>query len=318
METFSSQEAAFGYNMGPGPLEISSESPGQSVRYSPVPSIPGKIIPGSIEMSLGGSWANVWTSSDRNNLDYEILHTRFSLSYGATPRLLLTAAYEKREYFGGAMDDFLIWFHDLFSIEQDGRDTVPRNEAHYLFRDAQGHVIVDSNDIEVFDNDAIQVGGSYLLTPGSRFWPAISLNATVSRGIETPLIGSGSPVDIALGVGLSKRWARKWVSYHSFTYIRFGQDELPYFSLKNNGFSMVNAVIWEWRPAVSFPLQFMYTTGVIKDSPNLKDPSYEAHLGMKWKMKRYGRLEVALIENVINYDNSPDFGIHLNYSCILK
>ena len=35
-------------------------------------------------------------------------------------------------------------------------------------------------------------------------------------------------------------------------------------------------------------------------------------------MKRHGQLEVALIENVINYDNNPDFGIHLNYSCFLN
>ncbi len=318
MKAFPSREMPFDYNLGAGPLEISSESPGQSVRYSPVPGIPEKIIPGSLETSLGASWANIWTRDERYNLDYEILHTRFSLSYGVTPRLRLTAAYEKRKYFGGAMDGFLIWFHDLVGVEQDGRDEIPRNEAHYFFADTQKNVIVDSNDIEVFDNDAIQIGASYLLMPGSRFWPAINLTGTVSWGLDTPLIGSGEPVDFALGVGLSKRWARKWLTYHNFTYIRFGQNELHYFSLQDNGFSMVNAIVWEWRPNVSVPLQFMYTSGLVKDTPNLKDSSYEAHIGLKWKMKRHGQLEVALIENVINYDNSPDFGIHLNYSCSLK
>ena len=269
-------------------------------------------------MSLGGSWANIWTQGKRYDLDYEILHSRLSLSYGVNHRFLFTAAFEKKNYFGGAMDGFLIAFHNLIGVEQDGRDKVKSNKAHYLFRDAQGHVIVDSTDIAVFNNNALQASVSYILTPGSRWLPAVNLSGTVSWSLNTPLMGSGEAVDTAFGVGLSKRWAKKWLTYHEVSFIYFGKNELPHFSMKNNGYSLINAVVWEWRPSISWLLQFMYTNGLIKDFPDLKDPSYEAHIGMKWQTKHDGMFEFAVIENVINYDNSPDFGVHLKYTLALK
>jgi hypothetical protein len=45
----------------------------------------------------------------------------------------------------------------------------------------------------------------------------------------------------------------------------------------------------------------------MKNLGALDEPAHEIHLGAKW---RGGRVtaEAALIENIITYNNSPDFG----------
>jgi hypothetical protein len=88
--------------------------------------------------------------------------------------------------------------------------------------------------------------------------------------------------------------------------------------LSENGLSVVNALVWQYRPRVSYLLQFMYGEGLFKNISDLSDATHEAHLGLKWELKSGGLLEFAIIENIISYDNSPDFGIHLAYTYALK
>ena len=40
----------------------------------------------------------------------------------------------------------------------------------------------------------------------------------------------------------------------------------------------------------------------------------EVTLGWKWEAVQRGVLEVGIIENLISFDNSPDFGIHVGFS----
>ena len=307
-------ETALNYNMGPALLEVSSLAPGQSFRYSPIPCVHEAIVPGQVHIRLGSSWANIFTEGKAYDLDYEVLHARFSVSYGVNERLQMTAAFEQRNFFGGGMDGLIIEFHDLFGIEQGGRTNVPRNVSHYLFRDAQGNMLADSDDINTFDNNNIQAEISYILSPGTRILPAVHLKGVVCRNLDSPLIGRGNSLDYSMGVGFSKRWSKKWLSYHNAMYSWFGRNESPYFTLSDNSVSIVNALVWQYRPRFSYLLQFIYADGMFENIPGLSEATHEAHLGFKWKMKSGGILEFAIIENVISYNNSPDFGIHLAYT----
>ena len=54
--------------------------------------------------------------------------------------------------------------------------------------------------------------------------------------------------------------------------------------------------------------------GVVEDFAPFSDPSNELTLGWKWEVVHNGVLEVGLIENIVSFDNSPDFGLHVGYS----
>jgi hypothetical protein len=53
---------------------------------------------------------------------------------------------------------------------------------------------------------------------------------------------------------------------------------------------------------------------VVRHFGSLSEPSNEIALGCKWQVINGGVVGFALLENIINNDNSPDFGIHLSYS----
>lgn len=310
--------ADFSYNLGPGSLDVTNESPGQSARFSAEPMIPKRIVPGGLNMKIGAIWANVWATDSLYSLDYEILHSRLSVSYGVSRRLLLTADVNQRHYFGGALDGFIQGFHDLFGIEQDGRDKVPKNRTRYTFFNADGDIVIDIDDAERFDNANLSAGASYILTPGSQNFPAVNVSAAVSWNVDSPFVDHGMPLDAAIGLGFSKRWMRRWYSYHWVNYTRFGQTELGYFSLSRRGISIANAVVWEKTPTLAFVLQCLYTKGLVENIRGLVEISHESHLGLIWRLKDQQSLEAALIENVFNIDNGPDFGVHVAYSKSVK
>ena len=61
-------------------------------------------------------------------------------------------------------------------------------------------------------------------------------------------------------------------------------------------------------------LQLLTTEGAIDDFGPFSATSNEITLGYKWEFVPRTILEVGLIENIVEFDNSPDFGIHLGVS----
>jgi hypothetical protein len=68
---------------------------------------------------------------------------------------------------------------------------------------------------------------------------------------------------------------------------------------------------WRFTPWMSLLIQYLVSEGVAEDLGEISKPSHEVTLGWKGEVKKGTVVEVGLIENVITYGNSPDFGIHL-------
>lgn len=61
---------------------------------------------------------------------------------------------------------------------------------------------------------------------------------------------------------------------------------------------------------MSLILQYLGTEGQAVDFGPFSETSNEIVVGWKWEAAPGGVLEVGLIENVVTFDNSPDFGVH--------
>ena len=61
------------------------------------------------------------------------------------------------------------------------------------------------------------------------------------------------------------------------------------------------------------PVDLQYLKKYIAE---MNKASQEVNFGFKWKTT-YGLLEFAIIENIVNFDNSADFGLHGGWSYIL-
>ena len=62
----------------------------------------------------------------------------------------------------------------------------------------------------------------------------------------------------------------------------------------------------------AFILQYLFNEGVVVDLGELSEYNYEIHIGYKWKTESF-LWETGLVENIVNFENSPDvaftFGI---------
>lgn len=305
-------EADPGYHYGLGPFHIRSQSPAHSLRLSMTPMVPEKIIPGHFQARLGGTWTNVWAEDERYFLDYEMLNFDAALGYGVTPRLFIGLGYNHRSYFGGAMDGFIQGFHDALNIEQQGRDEVPRNQTRMTFYDTAGNTILDTDDVNRLQNGGISVSAKYILHNGTDLWPAASISGTLRYGIDTPEgEKDDEPIDFGLALGLSKRWSDRWHTYFSGGFTYHGENEYLGLELDDTIFSAALGLEWRWRPNFSILAQYLAIEGALEDLGQLSDPSQEVTLGLKWRFVETSVVEFGIIENIINHDNSPDFGLHL-------
>ncbi|MFZ5571087.1 MAG: DUF3187 family protein [Thermodesulfobacteriota bacterium] len=312
--TVHSDEWEDGGNIGLGPMDLRSSSPGQSLRFAMVSVLPGSITPGW-SLRLGGSTSNLWINEREYTMDYEILDGYAGLTYGMTRRLGFGIFYDQRKYYGGILDGFIQNFHDVCGIDQGGRDQFPRYRTRYITRDEMGRPLTEEGDLgEQLDNNGIGLLSHYVLTHGGRWLPSLGATALVHYGLRGPKSPS-LPLDIGFGLGMAKRLANGWFIYGHVGYTNFGQTEFEDFAfrMENDAWSSMFAVSRQWR-RLGIVAQYNFHEGMVKNYGRFHEPAHEFTLGLKWQCENAGVLEFGLIENFIIYDNSNDFGLHLAYA----
>ena len=310
------QELSHDYNYGLGKIDLRSQSPAQSLRFT----LP-LLIPGDIESGWGvriaSTWSNVWANESEYLLDYEMSDTIVTVTYGFNKRFGLSLEFENRSYFGGHMDGFIQGFHDLFGIDQDGRDDVPKHRKVIQRFDPKTGQMLSETSAEELENNGIAVLMNYNLTHGTKIWPSANVFGGVRYGLQcADLCTNNHPVDAGFGLGLAKRWSKKWYTYAALGYTLYESRDTRELSpgvtpmeFKDNGVTGLFVLSWHYTPTFSILAQYLYSGPSIRNIDVLDEASHEVHFGFKWKTK-YGMIEFALIENIITMSNSPDFGLH--------
>ncbi len=310
------QELSHDYNYGLGKIDLRSQSPVQSLRFTLPLLIPGDIQPGC-GLHIANTWTNVWADESEYLLDYEMSETLVTVTYGFNKRFGVSLAFENRNYFGGEMDGFIQGFHDLFGIDQEGRDDVSKDRKVIQRFDPKTGQMLSETSAEDLENNAMVFLMNYTLTHGTKIWPSVNVFGAVRYAIDcSDLCDEDHPVDVGLGFGLAKRWSERWYTYASLGYTWYesrdvlepapGVAAMDFEDRAVNGLFVIS---WHWTPTFSLVAQYLYSEASIKNINELDEASHEVHLGFKWKTK-YGMIEFALIENVITMSNSPDFGLH--------
>jgi len=308
-------------HVGYGPLKMYSQSPFQSLRLGLRARTPSTLAKGQYEASARSTWVSVWgldkTVGDPTNeffLDFEMLQTSVALAYGISDTLEIEGEIQNRSRFGGALDGFTQGFHDLFGIDQNGRDEVPKG-GFLIELDPPGgpSVTLDSDDRGSFSR-TLQFSVQHNVTCGTARLPAFSYSLTArleTLDVDGP--SSGSDIDLVASVAVSRRVGRFYL-YGTLGYAWFGRDNFRGIVLKDTQFSSLLAFEWRFRARQSLLLQYLRTNGLIEDFGPFSDTSNEITVGYKWEVRQKGILELGFIENIGSFDNSPDFGIHAGFS----
>jgi thioredoxin-related protein len=311
-------------HVGYGPLSIRSQSPFQGLRLAVMPRAPSTLARGQHQVRLAATWANVWAVDqglfDPANgqlgpyvFDSETLDLDVSYSYGLSDIFELGLGYEQRWRFGGVMDGFIEGFHDLFSIDQSGRDRWPRDQTFIFIDpgDGQPPVIRDGSQGRTIARSAIATF-QHNVTCGKVKLPAFSWSATVRTSFGGEVL-EGSDVDLAVSAAASRRFGDFYL-YLTLGYTWYGTDEVDGLELSQSQLSVLAAAEWRFKPRMSLVLQYLGSEGVAVDLGPFSETSHEVVAGWKWELHPAGVLEIGLLQNIITFDNSPDFGVHAAFT----
>ena len=98
--------------------------------------------------------------------------------------------------------------------------------------------------------------------------------------------------------------------YLTLGYAWYGSDAVYGLELETTQATVLAAGEWRFKPRMSLVMQLLGTQGVATDLGVFSETSNEIVLGWKWEVRQAGVLEIGLLENIIEFDNSPDFGVH--------
>lgn len=294
-------------NVGLGPLRLASMSPFQSLRMGLLPRAPSNHPRGHWDVRESFTWANQWAHKEGEYLlDFETLGSSLALTYGLSDSVEVEMAVVRKERRGGLGDGLIQGFHDAFGIDQSGRDEVPRNA--YAFR------VGEAAAQEGAFADYLVVSALHTVTRGDDGMPAIAYSVALRGDLrEAPDVRSARAVDAATSIAIAKRYGRVY-GYLAVGVAYYGSEAFHGFGLRRSMLSVLAAAEWRVGSSTSLVLQYHFSQGAIEGAGELSEPSHEVALGWKGEVGRATVLEIALIENVITFDNSPDFGVHVGLS----
>ena len=275
-----------------------------------MPRTPSTLADGQFELNWTESFANVFAFEENDfRLDYLTLNSTLSLAYGISDTVQAEIAVGNLLRNDSYLDPVVDVFHDLFGLGDSGRDDFPDNENIIDLELRNGVEIEDTSSGSEATNVTLTL--EHNLTCGTAVWPALAyaVSGRWDAGGDAELEGS-SPFSVGVSGAASKRLGESFYTYLGLGYNWYGLDESRGLPLVDEQWGGLAALEWSYRDQRALVLEYLINEGVAVDREPFDDPTHEVHLGWKGEIHRGTVLEIGLIENIINVDNSPDFGLH--------
>jgi hypothetical protein len=301
-------------NVGYGPLNLTSQSPLQLFRLPIRPDSPSTLAAGKKEILHTLSWSNLWMISEQRFLiDAEIIHLSTEFSYGISNRWQAGVEIPATLMTGGVMDGLAENVHEFLNIGQHERTDFPRNRVRIELLNKKDYSYFTATR-KTMTVDDIRCRVKYKITcddAGGFLASAVSLSLKLPTG-NTRLPLSGHGVDMGLGFSAAKGW-NNFNLYGGLGYSYYGKDEFGNVELMPAQGSLW--LVGEYRLArrASLIVQYLSNTGATKDFYDFSDTSHEITFGLKYQVSAGRLLEFGILENLINFDNSPDIGFHFGW-----
>jgi hypothetical protein len=301
-------------HVGYGPLDLPSQAPAQVLRLGLRPRTPSTLIRGEFELRWTESVANIFAyRKDDYRLDYLTINSILSLAYGVSDSVLVEIEYSNLIRTGSYLDPITNAFHELFGLGDSGRSRFPDYE-NVIDLELKDGVEIEDHDSGIESGD-ITLTLQHSLTCGTETWPALSYDLSVRYHLGGSVDLEGShPWSFGASMSAARRIGHSFYTYLGLGYTWHGLDEALGLPLVDEQWSSLLALEWRYRAHSSWVLQYLVSEGVARDRDPFDKPSNEINLGWKRELGSGLLLEIGLIENMIEVDNSPDFGIHFGLS----
>ncbi|GIC09156.1 hypothetical protein VCSRO98_0455 [Vibrio cholerae] len=257
----------------------------------------------SQELFGGFSAASIWSDSPGYEGDFYQNQFTLGLKWQFAPRWQAELSYRFSQAWDNQLDSLTMGFHDLFGLDQNGRDSVDKHRFHIAvpehkiaWDDFSGSTL--SSAFSVYTQYQIHTSEQHGLSLGAtlyynqngllrlnRFEQALQLNYTYQQDAHR-IYG-------LLGV----------VHHNSAT------GTLP---TKKSTLTLAAGYEYQLNTKHHLFSSFHFYQDTVESPKELEKPATEYVLGYRYVMPS-SALELALTENVFSTDNSTDIALHISY-----
>ena len=298
--------AALAQDQDRGPLDAHSSTIYQLATTDFIPNLPRSLKAGEIELSTHADWSSTFTQSPSLNY-YETFHSRTALWLGIDDRMTVGVSQSVLGVGGGYMAHFINNFHETFGISSK-RGEYPENKflaqsyehgptmqlpARWFVGDLM--LTLHCKIVEE-DGYGLFFGSQYQLPTGGE----TCYYKHRGFGVGNYLYGY---VDITEDLRL--------FAGGDFAYI--GRGEVLWHELRPFQASVLVGADLRLVSWVSLITQLTAASGAARWE-SFSSWTWEAQLGFRFKLSDRVAFEFAATENVVNFDNSADFGLHTGLS----
>ncbi|MCG9673346.1 DUF3187 family protein [Vibrio chagasii] len=263
---------------------------------------------GTIEFKSSYTQASIWAHTQAYSLDYYQNQSNIAVQWQASPIWKTELDYRVVTAKDSGLDSFVMGFHDLFGVGQNGRDEVAEDQFTMDFHNAGVHV----SDFEGDDlTNAITFYNELLLYSRG----PMSLSAGGSLFYNNVRSGQFARTSFEQGVQLNYSYITPRHSFFSTIGLVHRNSDGHLVSderlaLENVSASWAVGYEYRWNQRHSFVLESLNYQGWATNDPDFSEPSNEVVVGYRYRLYRLA-LEALMIENIRNMDNSTDIGFTL-------
>ncbi|MCK4765571.1 MAG: DUF3187 family protein [Candidatus Aminicenantes bacterium] len=256
----------------------------------------------SFSLSADMNYSNIFMFDSKKTTvnDMELFSNILAIRYGLLDSLTLELYYRASYVHGGSFDNFVMSFHEKYSMPVAGRDEYPLDSVHYSLKDYFSY------------NEKTVAPSSLLLAAAVDIYRSKNINLKGRAGFGLPLLtkpGFSSDKPFA-NAGLVF-FARKGIfALDLSAYLSFykAPEWLEDEEIKSNIFTyQLEGTVYR------FFMGYRYRSTPFTEG-DLAHHGYQLYVG--WRIGKL--LEIALVEDFGPFDTTPDVGFNLKINLLKK
>ncbi|WP_373960186.1 DUF3187 family protein [Vibrio gigantis] len=288
------------------PLRTSASSPYQSTRLST--QLVSAFKDHKAEFYFTNSASSVWAVDSDYQLDYYQTNITVGMKLDTGEKFTTGIEYQYTWANDNGLDSFVMNFHDLFGVGQNGRDEV--EEDRFYASSGRYGVEQEGFEDETFV-DALKVDLQY------HWWETETDALSVTGLVYFNDPGDDSFRDDAFEYGLQVSYSRD-IEQHNFHSTlglirRSDSTNLESMEIRNVTAELGLGYVYVLSKHHQFMVEYYIYQGAIDDGSAFSKPSQEVTLGYRYNFLDVGAVELSTTENIGNMDNSTDIMFTLGF-----
>lgn len=248
---------------------------------------------------------------DNYLLDGEFGLTQLVAHFGVSKNGTLSLTVPRIGYAGGFLDSTIEGFHDTFGFSQAGAEYLPRDRFQVIFdfdESPGAPLVLRDRPTRAGMGDPMLVYKHSLPPFGSGWRPAVQIGAKLAVADEEKFLSSGND-DWGVQLTLEKGW-RKYGLVLNASWVDLGDFEAG-LDGSNVAALHISWMRYYGRRTLGV-LQFFSGDNLFGDvtTTDFGEIEFQISAGFKVFFRR-SFVGFGLTENLFNFDNTPDIGVHL-------